>query len=262
MRTIDVREVVRRGVHRIRPASAKGEELRDVIVWLSVLGYARKRQSDLAFISDDRAFADPDKDLFEELRHEIEANKLRIQFFRTVQDFIKANAPPAKQIDESAALRIAPEKAVQSLVEQYVRGHSWTYEITEVVHRDIEFKRGAEYETGPSSKFVELEFLLTMTLETEASPWLVPGLHNVDAVFSRPGSNLILVEAKAQQSKDDFVMSYRTDKEERIFEVDITAMLSARIVNDQVTTLQVDRVALEETTDPGFEPMVRAYYHL
>jgi hypothetical protein len=256
---IDLAEFVRRGVHRIRPASAKGEELRDVILWLSVLEYARKRQSDVAFISDDRLFADPVGGLFEELRNDIDNSKLKIQFFRTVQNFIKANAPTPKQIDENAALRIAPEKDVQSMVERYMGAQRWTYEVKEVVHRDTEFKRGAEYETGPSSKFVELEFVVTMTLETEVQPWLA-SLQNVDVVFNASDSNLILVDAKTHQRKDEYVMQYPTEKVERIFDVDVTAMLSARVINNAVAALQLDRVNLAKTDDSGFRPVARSYY--
>ena len=38
---VDINEVVRRGVHRVRPASETGEELRDVILWLHTIDYAK-----------------------------------------------------------------------------------------------------------------------------------------------------------------------------------------------------------------------------
>jgi hypothetical protein len=45
-----VQEVFMRGIHRIRPASDDGEELRDVILWLWVLEYANTI-SPVTFIS-------------------------------------------------------------------------------------------------------------------------------------------------------------------------------------------------------------------
>jgi hypothetical protein len=213
---IDLAEVVRRGVHRIRPASSKGEELRDVILWLSVREYVRSGGSDVAFISDDRAFADPDGHLYSELRTEIAKDKRKLLFFRTLQDFIKSNALIAKDIDESLALRIAPEKEVQALVEQKLRSQTWTYEIKDVVQRDIEFQRGAEYETGPSSTFVELAFVLTMTLETEASPWLIQGWQNFDFVLTQPAvpsSQVVILESKTSPAAErDISAHFHTNK--------------------------------------------------
>ena len=41
---IDINEIVRRGVHRTRPANDAGEELRDVILWLHAIDYANRRR--------------------------------------------------------------------------------------------------------------------------------------------------------------------------------------------------------------------------
>jgi len=48
---VDVKELVRRGVNRIRPASAKGEELRDVILWMMALHYAKASVAEIGFIT-------------------------------------------------------------------------------------------------------------------------------------------------------------------------------------------------------------------
>lgn len=42
---VDVKQVVRRGIGRVRPANDKGEELRDVILWLIVLRYAKQSKA-------------------------------------------------------------------------------------------------------------------------------------------------------------------------------------------------------------------------
>ena len=53
---ISIDDVFIRGIHRIPPANGNGEELRDVIVWLSTLDYAKTSNSSVAFITDDSGF--------------------------------------------------------------------------------------------------------------------------------------------------------------------------------------------------------------
>ncbi len=50
---IEAIDVALRGVNRTRPASNNGEQLRDVLVWLTVLQYAKKARQGVAFISHD-----------------------------------------------------------------------------------------------------------------------------------------------------------------------------------------------------------------
>ena len=53
---IDIKEVAARGITRMPPANAKGEELRDVMVWLGSLSYCRTSKRAVAFVSDDMGF--------------------------------------------------------------------------------------------------------------------------------------------------------------------------------------------------------------
>src|ERR1700752_3008061 len=46
---ISISEVVRRGIKRIRPASDNGEELRDVVLWLTAIEYAKTKNQNVAF---------------------------------------------------------------------------------------------------------------------------------------------------------------------------------------------------------------------
>jgi len=54
---VDIKEVIRRGIHRYRPASNSGEQLRDVILWLHALDYAKQKKRTVAFISNDTLFS-------------------------------------------------------------------------------------------------------------------------------------------------------------------------------------------------------------
>jgi hypothetical protein len=73
---IDPKDVARRGVERIAPASSKGEELRDVMVWLMVLGHIQNSNVDTAFITADQHFAHEGK-LHPQLAKELQDKKTR-----------------------------------------------------------------------------------------------------------------------------------------------------------------------------------------
>jgi len=53
---ISVAEIVNRGIHRLPPANKSGEELRDVVLWLAVLEYAKREKREVAFITNDSGF--------------------------------------------------------------------------------------------------------------------------------------------------------------------------------------------------------------
>jgi predicted nucleic acid-binding protein len=53
---VSIEEVVKRGIERTPPANPKGEELRDVAIWLMMLGHAKKSGRDVAYISHDEHF--------------------------------------------------------------------------------------------------------------------------------------------------------------------------------------------------------------
>src|SRR5258708_4681556 len=54
---VDINEIVRRGVKRIRPASNSGEELRDVILWRHAIYHARLKPSPSAYVSHCKTYA-------------------------------------------------------------------------------------------------------------------------------------------------------------------------------------------------------------
>jgi len=42
---VQICEIVRRAIHRIKPCSNKGEEFRDTLIWLSIIGFLKKDSS-------------------------------------------------------------------------------------------------------------------------------------------------------------------------------------------------------------------------
>jgi hypothetical protein len=88
---VDIREVYRRGIKRKRPANQKGEELRDVILWLTVLQYAVDTKAKVALISRDSGFWDGEN-LHAELKGDITSYGVEISAYKDIESFNKANA--------------------------------------------------------------------------------------------------------------------------------------------------------------------------
>jgi hypothetical protein len=88
---VDLKEVIRRGVKRIPPASSSGEELRDVILWLIVLSHARTSGRPTSFVTADTGFWDLDKPKVE-IQHDIDSLNVKVRLYRDLAEFTKANA--------------------------------------------------------------------------------------------------------------------------------------------------------------------------
>ncbi len=123
---IDVNEIARRGAKRLRPANQNGEELRDVILWLTVFQYARKTNQEIVFISDDHGFrqAEDKDDLHSELVEEIAGAKLPIHFYRNISAFLTSHSLSQEPIEEAWLPR-------------YVNSKYLTEEIVKAIKSDI-----------------------------------------------------------------------------------------------------------------------------
>ena len=88
---IDLKEVYMRGIGRIPPADNRGEELRDVILWLIVLEIAKARKQ-ISFITGDSGFWDK-TEIRPKLRQDMEAAGAEIFMYRSIEQFVKDNAP-------------------------------------------------------------------------------------------------------------------------------------------------------------------------
>ncbi|MEM7087807.1 MAG: PIN domain-containing protein [Bacteroidota bacterium] len=89
-----LREAVKRQINRVKPASRKGEEFRDTILWLSILAHMSKSNSiDGVFITNNlKDFADESKsDFHEDLRVELEQKNFKLKFYKSLKDFNMEN---------------------------------------------------------------------------------------------------------------------------------------------------------------------------
>jgi len=80
-------------INRKKPCTSKGEESRDVILWLSIKNFIDIKKS-VAFISNNsNEFASSDKtDLHPDLKAELAQKNLELKYYLNLDDFIKNHA--------------------------------------------------------------------------------------------------------------------------------------------------------------------------
>jgi hypothetical protein len=160
---IQIEEIVKRGIQRIPPANAAGEELRDVIHWLLILEHLRQSNSDLAFITADKHFQQ-EAALLPCLAQEIRDGHLPLHFYVSLDDFIKANSPAPHNLSETDAFSLLGKTHVLDRFEIEARPFlNASLASGRIVEREARLIRGALYDVGPESQFGELEFDAEMT---------------------------------------------------------------------------------------------------
>ena len=87
-------ELVERQINRKKPANDKGEQFRDVIIWLSIKEMLRQTHHRAVFISQNtKQFANVDLNgLHPDLINELSAENLQLEYYPSLDDFIKLHS--------------------------------------------------------------------------------------------------------------------------------------------------------------------------
>jgi hypothetical protein len=161
---ISVEELVKRGVNRLKPASSTGEQLRDVMLWLVTLSYAKKKADEIGFITSDGDFFESN-DLHPQLRDELTREGVKIRVARSIEDFLKVGSPSQSigktwiqkyvGVEETKKIELIFEKAIASYLDSGWRSRS---EVTSLGETTWTFKNGTLYSLAPDSHYAELEY--------------------------------------------------------------------------------------------------------
>lgn len=86
--------LVQRAVARVRPFSEHGQEFRDALMWLQILdiGASDKKPDSIAFISSNTRDFGLNDSLHPTLRAEADERNLNLQYFPSLDEFLKAHA--------------------------------------------------------------------------------------------------------------------------------------------------------------------------
>lgn len=166
---VAVEEVAKRGVARIPPASSNGEQLRDVIIWLMILAYAKESDKEIAFISQDKHFREGDT-LRPELAKDLELGNAKVHFYKSIDDFIKAHAPSPHALNEEEAFGLLTRQSALDLFEIQARRffpRQWDAANISVLDRKVSFIKGALYDVGEGAKYGEIELSGQLHLNVE-----------------------------------------------------------------------------------------------
>lgn len=167
---VDVHEIYLRGIGRRKPANSNGEELRDVILWLITLQYAKKQNKEIAFVSADKGFWNGDQ-VHGQILEDLSKHCAKIRIYRTVEDFVKESSPPPKPVDDE---QVSPLFDLHSLTDAIVRtasdallNHRQVFLISflgiaAMTLTHYEFEEGEIYELGEDNQFMELTYGISL----------------------------------------------------------------------------------------------------
>jgi hypothetical protein len=157
---ISLTEIVRRGVHRIRPANDNGEELHDVVIWLQALQHAKSYKAEhpdhpeVAFITEDEHFKGAEGLLHDHLQQDCKHHDVDVRYFESILDFIRRNALQILIVsgDEIGSL-VDADKLMQLLKAAFER-----VDYQEVSVADLQFDGAQKYKVAEESFYVEAKY--------------------------------------------------------------------------------------------------------
>ena len=157
--SVDINEVAGRAIKRKKPANANGEELRDVMIWLIVVDYARQGRRGIAFVSSDSDFrvSKDAETLHPDLEAELSPEKIEISFHTSIAGFITKHSLDKKAITEPYLSRILAIKDIQDEATKVLLRRGTAYgAVEEGKISSLAWVEGTEYKVSSTSLYLEL----------------------------------------------------------------------------------------------------------
>jgi uncharacterized protein (DUF2344 family) len=176
----DIADIYFRGINRRRPANRNGEELRDVILWLVVLRYAETENKPVGFISNDNGFWEGEqeqeqKTVHAHIREDIENRRVKVDVFRTIEDFVRLSAPAPTSVNEAEVLgffditTLSKEIAEATRISVGARRQPWGSAVSATPQSaellDATFSKGTVYQINEDTQFFELEYAIEVAAQ-------------------------------------------------------------------------------------------------
>lgn len=175
-------EVIRRQINRIKPASNKGEEFRDIVIWLSIKEFLKQSQREAVFISQNtKQFAAKDsRELHPDLAAELSTENLPLRYFCSLDDFIQQRSSRVDFITEewieqnisqadieSASSRVieTSERSWQRYADQ--KGVDWTGYLGVIGFGYVELNEFYVYELSGEDFYLHMSYCGDLEVEME-----------------------------------------------------------------------------------------------
>jgi predicted nucleic acid-binding protein len=173
---VSMDEVVTRGIKRLRPASSSGEELRDVVLWLAALDYARREKRPLAFVTNDSGFwQEAAEEPAEQIRSDINDVETVIRLYRTVESFLAENGLTKKPVEAHWANQIfSTANLADVLLRRVVGSELPSTSVTSSSVASVELESGALYDITADAQFAELSYRVKYDAELQLLPVQTP----------------------------------------------------------------------------------------
>lgn len=207
-------EIIYRMINRKKPCNQKGEEFRDVVLWLTIKNLLKKEKS-VGFISNNsNEFASSDKtDLHPDLRVELDKEKLELKYYKDLDDFIKSHTIKVEYITKEWIEKELSKTDLNNLIIEYFIDAGlpgfWA---------DEKFDRNRNYSYAyPISVSVALDDFYVYEMTN--------GEILINLIFS------VITDIEAE------IEIIRT----KIFEKETHLELSAKIINEELKELEVEQ---------------------
>jgi hypothetical protein len=245
---IDVREIYLRGITRRRPADVKGEELRDVILWMIAMQYCFTTKRDTAFISRDGGFWDGEA-LHEQIQRDIENLHAPISVFPSVDSFIRKSAPPPRdgdlaEIQALFDLRTLEKELIPALSAAFRKRYSANSLNWQL--REFTLDKAIVYDINQNTSFAELTYLADGIVESSINtyPMMTAGMGPLAAIggfnqviMAQPLNPLGILAPQPEIQGPRFVRRWhRADAKIRVL---------LRVLNKKVSEAEIDSAIIE-----------------
>jgi rRNA-processing protein FCF1 len=112
-----IQEVMRRSIHRVKPCSDQGKEMRDAILWLTLLDIAAVSDGkEIAFISANVRDFGLEGRLHPELAEDAKNRGVTVHYYRSNDDFIRSRAAAVEYISKDWVRAAVPQQEINSQV--------------------------------------------------------------------------------------------------------------------------------------------------
>jgi hypothetical protein len=168
-KAISTEEVARRGIQRIRPASAKGEELRDVMLWLFVLEHSKKGK--VVFISDDGAFqGTTTNELHADLVDDTKRTQVEVLYYPSLSKFITENSLTSEVATREEMAALISFREIADLAEPLLlKLRTRPGKITSAKFTAVNIADAQKYRVGDDTFYIEANYTATADLILESA---------------------------------------------------------------------------------------------
>jgi hypothetical protein len=251
---VDLKEVIRRGISRVPPASESGEELRDVVLWLMVLGHAKSTSRQTAFVTADMGFWDADKPKSQMLQ-DIASQKVDMRLYKGLAEFTKENALVSEAVTDAWIEAHVAGTTLKEIVATPIRdslrqSRRVDGNIQTVTATQLRFINGSIYKVDAKADFAELQYQGLFTVESVGIRYRAPLFDSPSDYASLLGGlrGLALPGANRTLSMATLLRAPHGEEGEtyrNTYDVEAEIRLSCRVEGSN-TEIEVDQVRLEK----------------